>query len=174
MIVAPAPKKKHKKKEPNENHTKKERKAKVSAVVAVDLDVMPSLSNVDVATGEKTSILDVLRGLGFQVGSKVCSVSVRGVYVVVAVNKASDTISLDLTAKIISFAELWEMVDATRVSHARLPAATSAVLAAAPTDTSSGSAELLFAAQSKVLPQGHGLASILLLAGLRQWSRPEK
>ena len=47
--------------------------------------------------------------------------------------------------------ELWEMVEATAVSHVQLPAATAPVLAAAPADTSAGSAEMLVA-RSKSAP----------------------
>ena len=64
---------------------------------------MPSLSKVDVHTGERTSPLDVLNELGIEVGSKVCSDSIRGIYTVLEIRKESHkpaNICLELSANI--------------------------------------------------------------------------
>ena len=103
-------------------------KKKVSAAGDADHDYMPSLSTVDPRTGERTSPQDILSELGIEVGTKVKNDSIRGIYTVTEIRIESDksvTICLELSAKMISMAELWEMLEVTVGKQGQLPEATS-------------------------------------------------
>ena len=104
-------------------------KRKASAAgAAADQDYMPTLSTVDPRTGERTSPQDILSELGIEVGTKVKNDSIRGIYTVAEIRMESDksvTICLELSAKMISMAELWEMLEVTAGKQGQLPEATS-------------------------------------------------
>ena len=110
---------------------------------------MPTLSHVDIHTGERTGPLDVLNGLGKEVGSKVRCNSIRGFYTVSEIRQdtgQSAQIFLELHAKMISLAEPWELVEVTAGEHAEEPEAPAEVPAEVPAVTISAP---VFAAAAK-------------------------